>query len=132
MEKMSSKNLKIENQRIRQERDILRKEINRFSLKPSAAFGFIDEHRRRWNTKAMCRALGVSRSGFYQWKKHTPSQREIDHQKLLIDIKKIYADSNGRYGSRRITDKLHAKGWSVSRNWVASIMRKAGLRSVAR
>jgi transposase InsO family protein len=80
----------------------------------------------------MCGALGVSRSGFYRWKNHTPSQREIDYQKLHIEIKKIYADSNGRYGSRRITDKLHSIGWSVSRGRVASIMRKSGLRSVAR
>ena len=80
----------------------------------------------------MCRVLEVSRSGYYRWLKHKPSQRELDNQRLDAQIRQIYDDNKGRYGSPKITQELRDRGRRVGKNRVARRMRKAGLRSKIR
>ena len=80
----------------------------------------------------MCRVLEVSRSGYYRWLKHKPSQRELDNQRLDAEIREIYDSSKGRYGSPKITQELRDRGRRVGKNRVAKRMRKAGLRSKIR
>ncbi len=80
----------------------------------------------------MCRVFEVSRSGYYRWLKHKPSQRELDNQRLDVEIREIYEQNKGRYGSPKITQELRDRGRRVSKNRVARRMRKAGLRSKIR
>jgi len=80
----------------------------------------------------MCRVFKVSRSGYYRWLKRGPSQREIDNRRLDEEIREIYIDSKGRYGSPKITHELRDRGHRVGKNRVAKRMRKAGLRSKIR
>ncbi len=42
----------------------------------------------------------------------------------------IHQESNGRYGSPKITSELTDRGWIVSRPRVARIMRCEGIRSI--
>jgi len=78
----------------------------------------------------MCRVLGVSRSGYYRWVNPQPSAREVANGELLAEIQQLYHQSQGRYGSPKITKKLHAMGYSVSRQRVARLMRRAQLTSI--
>ena len=80
----------------------------------------------------MCRVLEVSRSGYYRWLKRKPSQRQINNQRLDSQIREIYDQSKGRYGSPKITQELRDQGCKVGKNRVARRMRKAGLRSKIR
>jgi transposase InsO family protein len=80
----------------------------------------------------MCRVLKVSRSGYYRWLKRKPSQRELDNHRLDAEIREIYDNSKGRYGSPKITRELRDRGRRVGKNRVASRMRQAGLRSKVR
>jgi transposase InsO family protein len=64
--------------------------------------------------------------------KHKPSQRELDNQRLDVEIREIYEQNKGRYGSPKITQELRDRGRRVSKNRVARRMRKAGLRSKLR
>ncbi len=80
----------------------------------------------------MCRVLEVSRSGYYRWLKHKPSQRQLDNQRLDAEIREIYEHNKGRYGSPKITQELRDRGRKVGKNRVARRMRKAGLRSKIR
>jgi putative transposase len=80
----------------------------------------------------MCRVLEVSRSGYYQWLKRKPSQRELDNQSLDAEIREIYDGSRQRYGSPKISRELRARGRRVSKNRVAKRMRHAGLRCKVR
>jgi putative transposase len=74
-----------------------------------------------------CRALGVSRSWFYKWKGGVPGPRAERRDRLKADIKRLFADHEGKYGSPRITADLRDAGWRVSENTVAALMRELGL-----
>jgi putative transposase len=78
----------------------------------------------------MCRLLGVSRQGFYQWRDRPPSQHELDDAALTARIRKVHAAHGGRVGVRRVHDELRRAGVLCSHKRVHRLMRAAGLRSV--
>ena len=95
-------------------------------------FHFIEEHAGHCSVKAMCRVLGVSRSGYYAWRKRGPSARELANQRLLVAIRAIYRAGRRMYGYRKVHEGLLAQHITCSRNRVARLMRQAGLRSKRR
>jgi len=74
-----------------------------------------------------CRALGVSRSWFYQQASGKPGPRAQRRQRLTAEVARLFAEHHGRYGSPRITADLRDGGWRVSENTVAAVMREQGL-----
>ena len=79
----------------------------------------------------MCRALEVSRSGYYACKKRPKSQRRVDNEKLLIEIRRVFLDNNNNYGSPRIWNQLNnVQRIHCSENRVAKVMRGAGIVAV--
>ena len=77
----------------------------------------------------MCKALKVSRSGYYGWLKSEPSKRTIENQEILKEISFIHQESRKTYGSPRISKALKAKDIPVSRPRVARLMKQADLRA---
>jgi putative transposase len=75
----------------------------------------------------MCRALGVSRSGYYAWLTRKPSAAELRREKLAEEIATIHAEVKGRYGSPRIHAELVDRGHACCVNFVAEVMREAGI-----
>jgi putative transposase len=84
-----------------------------------------DEHRIPHTTA--CRALGVSRSWFYQHKDRGLTLRQARREALTAEIFRLFKAHRGTYGSPRITADLREAGWTVSANTVAAIMREQGL-----
>jgi len=80
----------------------------------------------------MCRLLGVSPSGYYAWRKRSPSARQRRDAELTERIKALHKASKGTYGAPRIHQALRAEGYRVSRKRVARLMREAGLQGVTR
>jgi putative transposase len=79
----------------------------------------------------MCRALEVSRSGYYAYKNRPKSPRQLDNEKLLIDIRRIFLDNESNYGSPRIWNELNnVQGIRCSENRVARLMRVAGIMAI--
>ena len=76
----------------------------------------------------MCRALQVSTSGYYDWRRRPPASNEADEE-LLVEIKSIFAESKGRYGSPRIHRKLRQNGTRCGQKRVARLMRENSLRA---
>ena len=74
-----------------------------------------------------CRALGVSRSWFYQHKDGRLPPRAQRRERLKAEITRLFALHAGRYGSPRITADLREEGWRVSENTVAVLMREQHL-----
>jgi len=74
--------------------------------------------------------LKVSRSAYYGWLNHKPTEREVEKARLIRVIRDIFFKSKRAYG--RVYLKLKQMGYKVSKNQVAAIMRKEGLKSVVR
>jgi len=94
-----------------------------------AKYRFIQAHRGEFDTAVMCRALDVSRSGFYQWLRCPLSDRAVEDQRLLGLIRTAYTTSHGIYGARRIFLDLREAGETCSKHRVARIMRTNHLRA---
>ena len=80
----------------------------------------------------MCRVLGLSPSGYYDWLRRAPSARARRDAELKIRIKAIWRDSDETYGCPRIHAALLAGGARVSRKRVARLMRELGIVGVTR
>jgi putative transposase len=80
----------------------------------------------------MCQVLRVSISGYYYWLQHPIGLRASKEQQLLAAVKKVYHQSDCRYGSPRIAVDLREQGIPVSRPRVARLMRKHSIRSIIR
>jgi transposase InsO family protein len=79
-----------------------------------------------------CRALGVSQSWYYKWRRGDTCARRARRQALAGEVSRLFAARRGTYGSPRITAELRAAGWRVSKNTVAALMRELGLAARAR
>ncbi len=78
----------------------------------------------------MCKCLGIHHSVYYYHQNHQTNSYKIANQKLDVEIKKIYDESKGRYGSPKITKVLKVKGIIVSQKRVARRMKILCLRSI--
>ena len=87
----------------------------------------MDAHAREFRLVAMCRVLGVHRSGYYAWLRGPASVREREDQRLLSLIKHHWLASGGVYGYRKITVDLREAGESCSRHRVHRLMKIEGL-----
>ena len=76
---------------------------------------------------AMCRALKVSKSGFYGFRDRAPSASSRADCLLLEKITRIHRDSRETYGAPRIHFELGVLGVRSARKRVARLMREAGL-----
>ncbi|KAF1009329.1 MAG: hypothetical protein E5299_01863 [Burkholderia gladioli] len=82
--------------------------------------------------RTMCRVLGVSHSGFYDWQHRAPSQRAVDDMVLTERIKQVHADSRETYGRPRVRAELAAQGVRVGGKRIARLMRRAGLQGISK
>lgn len=87
----------------------------------------MQNHAGEHKVARLCRALSVSKSGYYAWRGREPSRRSARDGELLLQIKEAHADSRRTYGSPRVHAELRARGTRCSRKRVARLMRSAGL-----
>ena len=97
--------------------------------------GTIPSKATRFSVLRMARLLGVSTSGYYAYVKRaaatvlTPrQQRRAD---LTVKILDVHADSDGTYGSPRITTELRERGETVNEKTVAAIMAEIGIEGIS-
>ena len=90
-------------------------------------FAFIRAEKALLPTAKLCRALGVSRSGYYAWTRRPPSSRALVDARLMPVIRACHARSRATYGSPRIHQDLRALDYRLSRKRVARLMRREGL-----
>ncbi len=82
---------------------------------------------------ALCNILKLNRSSYYKWLKRDQSKQEASDKALIELICKLYQESDGVLGYRRIRrNMLRDHGMHVNKKRVHRIMRVIGLKSVIR
>lgn len=76
----------------------------------------------------LCRVLGVSRSGYYDWVGRGPSRRALQDAAVLERIEAIHAEF-AYYGAPRVHRELLAQGVRIGRHRVARLLRENGLHA---
>jgi putative transposase len=95
-------------------------------------FRLIDAKKAQHPVSLLCSVLGVSRAGYYAWKRRPASARRRRDGELLDEIRQVHGESQGSYGWPRIHAELRHRGVRVSRKRVARLMREAGLSGMVR
>ena len=86
-------------------------------------FRFIEAEKANHAVSTMCWVLEVSRSGYYAWSSRPPSERAVANAALIGEIRRVHAESDGTYGSRRVHAELRRDGHRVNLKRVERLMR---------
>ena len=89
-------------------------------------------HQGQYPVSEMCRALHVSRSGYYGWRAAAHRPRARANAALDAEIGAVFKSHRGRYGSPRVTRVLQSQAIACSENRVARHMRALGLAARAK
>ena len=80
----------------------------------------------------MCRVLGVSRSGYYACgAAPAVPERTLANATLVEEIRRVHAESDGTYGSRRVHAELRREGREVNHKRIERLMRVEGIQGAA-
>lgn len=77
----------------------------------------------------MAKILGVSRSGYYDFIKRSPSKRELENAETIKRIRSIFEESRETYGSPRIHVELCEQGSACSRRKIARLMKNNDIQA---
>ena len=92
-------------------------------------FGFVAKHRGTWPVRWLCEALGVSRSGFYDWLTRPRSARVLSDEVLTTKVRASFVASDRTYGARRVWHDVLADGDPCGLHRIERLMRAQALRA---
>ena len=81
----------------------------------------------KYSIMKMCEWLAVSSSGYYEWRGRPASATAARRDRFALLIDRVFADSDGTYGHRRVHAQLARWGEHVSLELVRRLMRELGL-----
>ena len=93
----------------------------------SDKYAVIAAHRSVFDVRLMCRALSVSRAGFYAWQDRRPSAHAQADARLRVVVRAAFTKARARYGSPRVARALKQRGLAVGEKRVARVMRQEQL-----
>jgi len=79
--------------------------------------------------KTLCARHGVTRAGFYAWRRREPSAHFRQDHRLLARIRAVFEASQETYGSPRVHAALRQAGFRIGRKRVSRLMRTAALKA---
>lgn len=77
----------------------------------------------------LCALLGVTRAGYYAWRRRPASPRLEQDRTLVAIMESIFKRSGGTYGSPRLHRALAVQGHRISGRRVERLMRMGGLQA---
>jgi len=96
-------------------------------------YRLIEAEKAEHTISRLCKVLGVTRQGFYAWRRRGPSLRSLDDAELARLIVTIYDGSLQTYGAPRIQLELADEhDVHVGRKRVARLMRGLEIEGVSR
>jgi len=90
-------------------------------------YQFVSENQDRYAVNEMCEALGVKRSGYYDWKDRGESKRSLEDNIIKVEIRKVHKLARGRYGHRPIYHHLQDDAIECGRDRTLRLMNEMGL-----
>jgi putative transposase len=92
-------------------------------------FTLIDAREAGLSVERACQLCKVSPSGYYAWQDRSASKHQRDDMIYLAHIRSAFRESNGTYGSPRMTVELQEQGLDIGRRRVARLMKDNGLHA---
>lgn len=83
-----------------------------------------------FKVETLCQLLQVSRSGYYRYRKGESYQASQSKKKQAGEVKRVFDEHKGRYGSRRILAELQDLHLQVGRHRVRVLMQEASLKAI--
>ncbi len=80
----------------------------------------------------MCRILGVTRQGYYAYRRRVGGPHLAEEAALQARIARIHRESSETYGSPRVLRALREQGVAVGKHRVERAMRAAGIVGISR
>jgi putative transposase len=77
----------------------------------------------------MCGLYGVTRGGYYAWRKRLPSKRAVEDARLIKIIREAHQASRETYGSPRVYEALKRSGELTSKRRIERLMRENGIQA---
>jgi hypothetical protein len=90
----------------------------------------VQELSAAYPVRVLCRVLNISFSVFYAWKRgetYQPSALKSQRYQL---VREVFQTHRRRYGARRISEELKARGMGIGRFQTRTLMKKQGLRAI--
>ncbi|MDI9335125.1 MAG: IS3 family transposase [Cytophagales bacterium] len=72
--------------------------------------------------RSACKALRISKSGYYEWLGRAPCKRVVANVELTQQIKEAHTMSDQAYGMPRIRAELRNAGRRMGKNRIARFM----------
>ncbi|TPS17705.1 IS3 family transposase, partial [Acinetobacter baumannii] len=90
-----------------------------------------------YGVEAICRILPIAPSTYYRTldlceNPEHRAKRDLHDLHHAEEIKRIWKESSGRYGVRKVWQKLKREGYIIARCTVARLMKKLGIQGVWR
>lgn len=89
----------------------------------------LDTEKYAYSVEFMCGRLGVSRSGYYDWRSRPESATAQRREELKLLIESAFDMSDCTYGHRRIQAQLYRWGVAAGVELVRRLIRELGLAS---
>lgn len=92
-------------------------------------YAFIRQHGHELGIQPLCRALQVSRSGYYDSLGRAPSLRAQANHELLAHIRTAHARHRQAYGAKKTWRYLNSVGIVCGKHRVARLRKQAGIEA---
>ncbi|MFC6866732.1 IS3 family transposase [Haloechinothrix salitolerans] len=122
--------LRMEKEFLGKSRSLLRERVSvneRYEFIEVEKGAVTDTGEKKYTVTKMCEWLGVSKSGFYEWRCRPKCATAQRRAYLAPLITKVFDDSDETYGHRRVHAQLQRQGERCTPELIRSIMRELGL-----
>ncbi|RFB09083.1 IS3 family transposase [Bacillus sp. HNG] len=139
--KLQMKKLERENERLRAENLFFkkvrgdRKEAKISQIRFEDKYVAIQELHKKENLSILllCKIAGITRGAYYKWLKRTPSERELQNEEIIKEMKVLHEEVEGIYGYRSMMMTINRKlGQNFNHKRYYRLMKVAGIQSVIR
>ena len=98
---------------------------------------FIHNNKDLYGVDAICRILPIAASTYYRTldladNPEHRAKRDLHDEHHAEQIQRIWKESSGRYGVRKVWQQLKREGYIIARCTVARLMQKLGIQGVWR